>query len=69
MKILTIKGKQYYVGNIIPAGDHGIFVLHTSFAPYRSYRDGKPYGTSRKASEKSRPGTVGRAIWDAVNQV
>lgn len=60
---IAIGGKTYYVLTAIREGNPGKFYLH-----YAGCRDGKPYGATRIASASAKPGTVGRAIFDAVKQ-
>jgi hypothetical protein len=68
-KVVTVKGKRYIVSEITPARPRTEGA--TSWVPeaYLSYwteRNGKTFGATRHASASRNPGTVGRAIWDAV---
>ncbi|MFF8656789.1 hypothetical protein [Streptomyces huasconensis] len=59
-RIVTVKGKRYAVGPLRQDG----------FLPYVHYwseRNGKTVGATRSTSGDAKPGTVGRTIWDAVN--
>ncbi|WP_438489522.1 hypothetical protein [Streptomyces sp. S186] len=58
-RIVTFKGKRYVVGEITP----GAFITYWSGGPL-----GLPSGPTRTATASMKPGTVGRAIWDAVNR-
>ncbi|MGW5928055.1 hypothetical protein ACWF2L_17665 [Streptomyces anulatus] len=60
-RIVTVKGKRYAVGQIVQAGP-------TAYVSYWSERDGKTFGATRGTNRDAKPGTVGRAIWDAVNR-
>ncbi|MYS37169.1 hypothetical protein K388_07427 [Streptomyces sp. KhCrAH-43] len=66
-RIITAKGKRYVVGQIIPAEDRGSYRVTRACVRYWSERDGETSGPTRHASGDAKPGTVGRAIWDAVN--
>jgi hypothetical protein len=57
-RIVTVKGKRYVVGTVRPASTH----VH-----YWSERNGEAFGPTRDTGSSAKPGTVGRAIWDAVN--
>ena len=60
---VTVKGQRYIVGEIrsFPGGE--------PFAKYRCDVDGVATGATRSAKASLKPGTVGRAVWDAVNSL
>ena len=58
-RIVTVKDKRY----VVDAAPHTDTCLE-----YWTERDGKAFGATRFASASRKPGTVGRAIWDAVSQ-
>jgi hypothetical protein len=68
-RIVTVKGKRYAVGQIHPArswtvgATSGVTPAHVD---YWSERNGKAVGATRSTNGDAKPGTVGRAIWDAV---
>lgn len=70
-RIVTVKGKRYAVGPIHPArswtvgATSGVTPAHVD---YWSERNGKTFGATRSTNGDAKPGTVGRAIWDAVNR-
>jgi hypothetical protein len=69
-KIVTVKGKRYIVGAIIPARPkvEGVPTwVPEAYANYWTERNGEIFGATRSTSGSRKPGTVGRAIWDAVN--
>jgi hypothetical protein len=73
-KIVTVKGKRYVVGTIVPAqtdrkkiGENSYSLPHPAYVAYWSERNGKSFGATRHASANNKPGTIGRAIWDAVS--
>jgi hypothetical protein len=55
-RVVTVKGKDYVVGTVTGG----------SYVHYWSERDGERFGATRSASASRKPGTVGRAIWDAI---
>lgn len=70
-RIVNAKGKRYIVGTIIPArpkveGDQTW--VPEAYVSYWSERNGETFGATRCACASRRPGTVGRAIWDAVSR-
>lgn len=65
-RILTAKGKRYVVGTVVPAGVRGKYQV-PAYVHYWSERHGKTFGPIRSTNADAKPGTVGRAIWDAVN--
>jgi hypothetical protein len=70
-RIVTVRGKRYIVGTVVPARPkvEGVPTwVPEAFANYWSAGPlGLPAGPTRHASAGMKPGTVGRAIWDAVN--
>jgi hypothetical protein len=58
-RIITVKGKRYVVGTVDSK---------RSCVNYWSERNGETFGATRFASVGQKPGTVGRAIWDAANR-
>lgn len=70
-RIVTVKGKRYVVGTITPARPRTPGAkswIPEAYVNYWSERDGKAFGATRSACASRKPGTVGRAIWDAVNR-
>jgi hypothetical protein len=70
-RIVTVKGKRYIVGTIVPARPkvEGVPTwIPEAFVNYWSERNGEIFGATRHACASRKPGTVGRAIWDAVNR-
>lgn len=69
-RIVTVKGKRYVVGDVTPArpktGDNCTWVP-VAYVEYWSERNGKAFGATRTGSAARKPGTIGRAIWDAVS--
>jgi len=68
-RIVTVKGKRYIVGTLIPARPKTEGVptwIPEAYANYWSERNGKIFGATRNMCGSQKPGTVGRAIWDAV---
>lgn len=72
--IVTVKGKRYVVGTIVPAqtdrkkiGKNSYSLPHPAYVRYWSERDGEAFGATRHANASNKSGTVGRAIWDAVS--
>lgn len=63
-RIATVKGKRYAVGPVVPAGNHA----PGAYVRYWSERNGETFGATRSTNGDAKPGTVGRAIWDAVNR-
>lgn len=70
-QIVTVKGERYVVGTIVPARPKTEGVATWVPQPYVNYWAGGPLGIpsgpTRLAKASMRPGTVGRAIWDAVS--
>jgi hypothetical protein len=71
-RIVTFKGKRYVVGEITPArpkAEGACISVPEAFVTYQSGGPlGLPSGPTRTGKGSMRPGTVGRAIWDAVNR-
>jgi hypothetical protein len=72
-RTVTVKGKTYVAGTIVPAqterrkiSEHSYSLPHPAYVRYWSDRDGKAFGPTRSASGSSKQGTVGRALWDAI---
>lgn len=68
-RIITAKGKRYIVGTVTPARPRTPGAkswVPEAYVSYWAERNGETFGATRSASESSKPGTVGRAIWDAV---
>lgn len=69
-RIVTVKGKRYIVGTVTPARPkvEGVPTwVPEAYVSYWAERNGETFGATRFASASRKPGTVGRAIWDAVN--
>ncbi|MFF3140847.1 hypothetical protein ACFVRU_03685 [Streptomyces sp. NPDC057927] len=69
-RVVTVKGKRYFVSAITPAQPRTPGAKSWVPEAYLSYwteRNGETFGATRHASASRKPGTVGRAIWDAVN--
>lgn len=69
-RIVSVKGKRYIVGTIVSGSSWD--KVSRSWVPekyvaYWSERNGRTFGSTRFVGESAKPGTVGRAIWDAVN--
>jgi hypothetical protein len=70
-RIVTVKGKRYIVSDIIPARPKVAGVptwVPVAYVSYWSERNGETFGATRHASESGKPGSVGRAIWDAISK-
>ena len=68
-RTVTVKGKAYIVGTVVPATpktEGAKSWVPLSYVSYWSARDGKAFGPTRAVREGAKPGTVGRAIWDAI---
>lgn len=68
-RIVTVKGKRYIVSHVTPARPRtpgAVSWVPEAYVSYWSERNGKTFGATRFASASSKPGTVGRAIWDAI---
>jgi hypothetical protein len=69
-RIISVQGKRYVVGTLVPARPKTPGAKSWTPEAYVSYwseRNGETFGATRFASASGKPGTVGRAIWDAVN--
>jgi hypothetical protein len=69
-RIVTVKGRRYIVGTVTPARPRTPGAKSwtpEAFVSYWSERNGETFGATRFARGSQRPGTVGRAVWDAVN--
>jgi hypothetical protein len=70
-RIVTVKGKRYIVSHITPARPKTPGAktwTPEAYVRYWSERNGETFGATRSACGSNKPGTVGRAIWDAVNR-
>ncbi|MFH9403286.1 hypothetical protein ACH4JS_26575 [Streptomyces sp. NPDC017638] len=71
-RVVTVKGKDYVVSAIVPA-DRPVHAgapkgwKPQAYVSYWSERNGERFGATRTAGPDAKPGTVARAIWDAVN--
>lgn len=61
--IVTVKGKRYVVGTVHSAGPN----TSRAYVRYWSEWNGEAFGPTRSTGSDAKPGTAGRAIWDAVN--
>ncbi|MGW6518562.1 hypothetical protein [Streptomyces sp. NPDC054962] len=69
-RIVTVKGKRYIVSAITPAQPRTPGAkswIPEAYVSYWTERNGDTFGATRHASGSGKRGTVGRAIWDAVN--
>ncbi|MEV5140357.1 hypothetical protein AB0K71_05890 [Streptomyces syringium] len=70
-RTVTVKGKRYLVGTIVPARPKVDGVptwVPKAYVQYWSERNGEAFGATRSTNGDAKPGTVGRAIWDAVDR-
>ncbi|WP_086559930.1 hypothetical protein [Streptomyces africanus] len=70
-RIVTVKGKRYIVSAVTPARpktEGAVSWIPEAYACYWSERNGETFGPMQRALASRRPGTVGRAIWDAISQ-
>lgn len=72
-RIVIAKGKRYVVSAVTPAqterrpiGKNSYSLPHPAYVRYWSEKNGEASGATRHASASNKPGTVGRAIWDAI---
>lgn len=73
-RIVTVKGKRYVVGAVVPEqterrqiSKHSYSLPHPAYVRYWSAGPtGLPSGPTRDCSGRSKPGTVGHAIWNAI---
>lgn len=61
-RIVTANGKRYVVGTVRPAGAN----TPRAYVHYWAERNGEAFGATRSTNGDAKPGTVGRAIWDAA---
>lgn len=69
-RIVTAKGKRYVVSAITPARPRTPGAkswVPEAYVRYWSERNGETFGATRFGKASGKPGSVGRAIWDAVN--
>jgi len=69
-KKVTVKGKSYIVTAVTPARPRtpeAVSWIPEAYVSYWAERNGTAFGPTRSGKASMRPGTVGRAIWDAVN--
>ena len=71
VRVVTVKGKLYVVSPVTPARPETPGCVSWVPEAYVEYWSGGllglPAGPTRSARASSKPGSVGRAIWDAVN--
>lgn len=70
-RIVTVKGKRYIATGITPAKPKTpgcVSWIPEAYLSYWTERNGETFGATRHATASNKPGTVGRAIWDAVNR-
>ncbi|MGW2950723.1 hypothetical protein [Streptomyces eurythermus] len=65
-RVVTVKGKDYVVEQ--PREDASEDQGAWEYVDYWSERAGMRFGATRTARPTAKPGTVARAIWDAVNE-
>lgn len=66
---VTVKGKAYIVGQIVqarPKTQGAVSWIPVAYVSYWRDRGGKAFGPTQGARADAKPGTVGRAIWDAI---
>ena len=69
-RTVTVKGKSYIVTGITPAQPRTPGAkswIPEAYVSYWSERNGQTFGATRFASASAKPGTVARAIWEAVS--
>lgn len=69
-RIITVKGKRYVVSCVTPARPKTPGAkswVPVAYVSYWSERNGETFGATRFASASRKPGTVGRAVWDAAS--
>ncbi|MFW3473632.1 hypothetical protein ACN24M_20420 [Streptomyces microflavus] len=69
-RIVVAKGKRYIVTTVTPARPRtpgAVSWIPRAYVEYWSERNGETFGPTRNTHGDTKPGTVGRAIWDAVN--
>lgn len=68
---VTVKGKRYIVSAITPARpktEGATSWIPEAYVSYWAERNGEIFGATRTAKASMKPGSIGRAIWDALNQ-
>ncbi|WDM16682.1 hypothetical protein J3S85_37575 [Streptomyces lavenduligriseus] len=63
-RVVTVKGKDYVVDRPVRSSASG----GGECVDYWSERNGMRFGATRTARPDAKPGTVARAIWEAVNR-
>lgn len=71
-RVVTVKGKDYVLADGVRNGKSydktaGEW-MPTQYVTYWSVRNGERFGATRTAGSYSKPGTTGRAIWDAASK-
>lgn len=69
-RIVIARGKRYVVDSITPARprtEGATWWVPQAYVSYWSERNGEAFGATRSANASMKPGTVGRAIWDAIS--
>ncbi|MBE4796138.1 hypothetical protein [Streptomyces caniscabiei] len=71
-RVITVRGKDYVVTPVVPAESQSTKHAPKGWVPkayvtYWSVRNGERFGSTRTAGPDDKPGTVGCAVWDAVN--
>lgn len=67
---ITAKGRQFIVSRVTPARpkrEGVVSWIPEAYLDYWSARDGKPFGATRSAKASCKPGSVGRAVWEAAH--
>lgn len=70
-QIVTVAGKRYVVGEInqgYPRSGDSPIHRPRAYVRYWGERKGKAFGPTRSAGSNAKPGTVARAIWDAISK-
>ncbi|MGI5408207.1 hypothetical protein ACQEV9_15570 [Streptomyces chartreusis] len=70
-RIVTVKSKRYIVSAVTlarPRTPGATSWIPEAYVSYWSERNGEIFGATRHASASRKPGTIGRAIWDAVSE-
>jgi hypothetical protein len=65
---ITVNGKQYLMRKIRRAGTLGRITVPHDYVDYFGTRNGERFGPVRSGSRQSRPGTIGRTIFDAAEE-
>jgi hypothetical protein len=69
-RIVTAGGKRYVISDVTPARpktEGAASWIPEAYLSYWAERNGETFGATRHASASSKPGSVGRAVWDAAN--